>query len=71
MMKEEGKAHLLAWAIGFGWRDGRSALSHGCSAALTTHQREDTKLAPGWAIIKAVRGCSTRRHEGGGADELN
>jgi len=69
--EEEGKAHLLAWAIGFGWRDGRSTLDHGCGAALTAHRREDAKLVPGWAVIKAVRGRATRRRERGGADEPN
>ena len=69
--EEEGKAHLLAWAIRFGWRDQRSALDHGRGAALTAHLREDAKLAPGLAIIKAVRGWATRRHEGEGADEPN
>ena len=69
--EEEGKAHLLEWAIGFGWRDGRSTLGHGRGVALTVHGQEDTKLAPGRAIIKTVRGHATRRREGGGADEPN
>ena len=50
--EEEGKAHLLMWAIGFKWWDGRSALGHGRGAALTAHRWEDAKLAPG-------------RHQGG------
>ena len=69
--KEEGKAHLQAWAIGLGWRDGRPALGHGRGAALTAHRREDAKLAPGRAIIKAMQGRAMRRHEGRGADEPN
>ena len=69
--EEEVKAHLLAWAIGFGWKNGRSILGHGHGAALTAHRREDAKLASGRAIIKMVRGQAMRRHVGGGADELN
>ena len=69
--EDEGKAHLLAWAIGFGWRDGRFVLGHGHGAALMAHRWEDAKMAPGRAIIKVVWGQATRRREGGGADEPN
>ena len=69
--EEEGKAHLLVWAIVLEWRDGRSALGHRRGTALTAHRWEDAKLAPGRAIIKAVWGRATRRRERGGADEPN
>ena len=69
--EEKGKAHLLMWAIGFGWRDGRSALGHGRGVALTAHRLEDAKLVPGPVVIKVVRGRATRRREGGGVDEPN
>ena len=52
--EEEGKAHLLAWAIGLGWRDGRSALGHVHGAALMAHRWEYAKLVRRWAVIKAL-----------------
>ena len=41
------------------------------AATLTAYRQEDTKLAPGRAIIKTVRCWTTRRCEGGGMDEPN
>ena len=41
------------------------------SVMAAAYRREDTKLVPGRAVIKTVRGQMMRRREGGGEDQTN
>ena len=49
----------------------RLVLGHGQDAALTAHQRENTKLAPSRAAIMAVRVRLAIRREGKNAGTSN
>ena len=69
MMKRKARHTYRHGQLGSGGEMG--GLLSVMAMALTAYRREDAKLAPSQAIIKAVQGQATRRCEGRGANEPN
>ena len=69
MMKRKARHTYRHGQLGSGGEMG--GLLSVMAMALTVYRREDAKLVPGRAVIKMVRGQTTRRHEGGRLDEPN